>query len=205
MSPILFSAHPCFTQARYPAANDVRPSELSRTGGEPTKREVLMNRLVRCVVAGLLLLPVLAAQAQEKKVPLKKVPKAVLKAVKDKFPGAEVKSASTEKDEKDDKKIVYEVTIKHKGSNIDVSVTPEGKIVSIEKQIAFKDLPEAVSAAVKKKYPKAKIKLTEEVTKGDEITYEILLVTTEKKTYEIVLDPKGKILKTESKDKKKED
>jgi hypothetical protein len=151
------------------------------------------------VASWLLVLPVRAA---EEKVPLKKVPRAVLKAVKDRFPGAKLKGAGKEKE---DDKVVYEINIEYKGFRIDVTVTPEGKIATIEKQIKYKDLPRAVSEAVEEKYPRATIKKTEEVTKGDKITYEVLLVTQKKKTVEVVLDPKGKVVKTEVKKEKKEE
>jgi len=45
-----------------------------------------------------------------------------------------------------------------------VSLTPEGKITTIEKEIAFKDLPKVVAATLETKYPKAKHKIVEEIT-----------------------------------------
>jgi len=59
---------------------------------------------------------VLEVRADEKEIPIDKVPTAVMKAVKDKFPGAKLVGASKEKE---DDKLVYEVTIKSKGHNID--------------------------------------------------------------------------------------
>jgi hypothetical protein len=141
-------------------------------------------------------------RADEEKVPLEKLPKAVTDAVKAKFEGAEMVSASKEKE---DGKELYEVAIKHKGHKIDVTVTPEGKIASIEKEIEAKDFPKEVTAALEAKYPKATIKKAEEVTEGDKVVYEALIVTADKKTIEVVLDPKGKIVKEETKEKKKEE
>jgi uncharacterized membrane protein YkoI len=161
-------------------------------------RDGLMASVVLCVLAGM------AARAddeKEEKVPLDKVPKAVLKAVKGKFKDAELVSAATEKDEG---KLIYEIVIKHKGHNIDVSVTPDGKIVSYEKTIDVKDLPKEVSEALESKYARAKIKLVEEVAEGDKMNYEVLLVTADNKTVEVVFDPKGKVVKEEKKESKKE-
>jgi hypothetical protein len=138
----------------------------------------------------------------EEKVPLDKLPKAVTDAVKAKFEGAELVSASKEKE---DGKEMFEVAIKHKGHTVEVTLTPEGKIVSVEKTIDAKDLPKSVSEALDAKYPKATIKKAEEVTEGGKVTYEALIVTAEKKTIEVVLDAKGKIVKEEPKDKKKEE
>ncbi len=140
-----------------------------------------------------------ADEGKEEKVPLDKLPKAVTDAVKAKFEGAELVSASKEKE---DGKELYEVAIKHKGHNIDVTLTPEGKVVSVEKTIDAKDLPKSVSEALDAKYAKATIKKVEEVTENEKTNYEVLLVTAEKKTLEVVFDPTGKVVKEEKKDKK---
>ena len=156
-------------------------------------RNALVASAVLCVLAGAM------ARADEEKVALDKVPKAVIDAVKAKFEGAELKSASTEKE---GDKLIYEITLKHQGHSIDVSLTADGKIVSIEKTIDRKDLPKPVAEALDSKYPKATIKLVEEVTEGDKVNYEVLLVTADKKEVEVVFDPSGKVVKEEKKEKK---
>lgn len=133
--------------------------------------------------------------ADEESVPLDKVPKPVMEAVKKRFPKAEAKEASKE-GEKD--KVVYEVTLKQDGKNIDVTLTPDGAITLIEKEIAFKDLPKPVAEVLDKKYPKATYKIVEEVISvkdGKEALdyYEALLVTAEKKTFEVEVLADGKI------------
>ena len=62
----------------------------------------------------------------EKPVPLDKVPRKVLDAVKSKYPNATIRGASTETD-KD--KTIYEIAITNTKQQIDVSLTPDGKIV----------------------------------------------------------------------------
>jgi hypothetical protein len=163
-----------------------------------------MRQLVSGLAAVMLLLAACAvARADEEAVPLDKLPKAVSTAVKKKFPKAELVSASKEDM---DGKPVYEVAIKAEDTTIDVTVTPEGKIVMIEKTIDAKDLPKAVAKAVESKYPKATYKKVEEVTKGDEIEkYEFLLVTKDKKTLEVSFDPKGKFLEEETKGEEKDE
>src|SRR5262245_58281642 len=108
---------------------------------------MLMRAMLRIAVA----LAVLAqlssgARADEEKVPLDKLLKSVTSAVKKRFPNLDLKDASKEVTE--DKKTVYEVTLMDGKMKIDVSVTPEGSIVMIEKQIDRKDLPKPVSAAI---------------------------------------------------------
>ncbi len=121
-----------------------------------------MRHLAMAVVASIVLAAPARADDGEEKVPLDKVPKAVLEKVKKRFPKAEVKEASKEVA---DGKTVYEVTLKQDGKNIDVTLTPEGEITTIEKEIAFKDLPKAVAETFEKKYPKATYTIVEEVIK----------------------------------------
>jgi hypothetical protein len=146
-------------------------------------------------------------RADEEKVPLDKVPKAVLEAATKRFPKAEVVGASKEAD-KD--KTVYEVELKQGGKTIDVTLTPEGVITTIEQQIDAKDLPKAVAEALDKKYPKATHKIIEAVyavKDGKEGLdfYEVLLVTAEKKEVEVQVLPDGKIKAEEKKPEKKEE
>jgi hypothetical protein len=155
------------------------------------------------VGVAVLAVAVVCARADEEKVPLDKVPKAVMDAVKKKFPKAEVSGASTEKE---DGKTVYEMSLKLDKKNIDVTVTPEGKITLVEKEIDAKDLPKAVASALEAKYPKAKIELAEELSKEDKVTaYEIVIVTAEKKKFEVEFAPDGKFVKEEEKKEKKEE
>jgi hypothetical protein len=143
----------------------------------------------------------------EEKVQLDKLPKAVTEAVKKKFPKAELVGAAKETE---DGKTEYEVTIKDDGKKIDVALTPEGTILGLEKEIAAKDLPKAVTESLDGKYPKATIKVAEEIIKmkdGKENFehYEVLLVTEDKKTVEVILSADGKIKKTEEKKNEKEE
>jgi uncharacterized membrane protein YkoI len=168
------------------------------------KREGTMHRSTwRLGLVTLVSLLVLAAaRADEEKVPLDKLPKAVVDAVKAKFPGAELVSAGKEDE---NGQTVYEVAIKDKGQNIDVTFKPDGTLVSVEKEITVKDLPRAVAEALDARYPKATVKKTEEVTEGSKMTYEIHLVTADKKSLEVVFDPSGKVVEEENKDKKEGD
>jgi uncharacterized membrane protein YkoI len=161
-----------------------------------------MSRVWLPAVAALGLLVVSApARADEQKVPLDKVPKAVLNAVKARFPGAELVEAAKETE---DGKTVYEVSVKNKGQKIDVTLSSDGAIQLLEKTISAKDLPKAVAAALEAKYPKAKYEIIEEVIKvqgGREHLeyYEALLVTADKKKVEVEVAPDGTIKKTEDK------
>jgi hypothetical protein len=152
-------------------------------------------RRILCGAAVLLVLAT-AARADEEKVPLDKLPKAVVEAVKAKFPKAELIGAEKETEKG---KTSYEVNIKDGKQAIDVTVTPEGKIVLVEKEIAVDDLPKAVAEAIKARYPKGTIKSAEEVSEDDKITeYEVVIVVG-KKTLEVTFDPTGKFIEEEEK------
>ena len=162
-------------------------------------------RSVAFAGAGVLLSGLLAltsaSRADEEKVPLADVPKAVLDAVKAKFPGAELTGAEKETE---DGKTVFEIALKDKGCGVDVSVTPKGKIVEIERELAPADLPKPVAAAVEAKYPKATVKKAEETVEfegnEEEKSYEVVVVTAAKKTLELKVSPAGKILEEEADD-----
>jgi len=137
-----------------------------------------------------------SAEEKEEKIPLDKLPAKVKEALKAKYP--EGKLLSAEKEE-ENKKIQFEVVVEDKGAKLEVVLKEDGTIVAVEKAITIKDLPKEVTDALEAKYPKATYKVVEEITKGEKISYEVLLVTAETKTFEVVLDPKGKILETEEK------
>ncbi len=122
-----------------------------------------------------------------------KLPKAVRKTVKAKFPEAKIRGTSKEKNEEGE--TVYEVEMVIKKKTVDVIINAEGEIEEIEKQIDLSDLPSAVTAAISKAYPKAKIEKAEELTgEDDKVLYEIVLLGKGKKTMEIIVVPNGKIL-----------
>jgi hypothetical protein len=160
-----------------------------------------LSWLVGGIMSGAMLLCAIT-RADEEKVPLNEVPKAVMKVVKAKFPEGELVGASKETEKG---KTIYEVSLKDQGHKVDVEVTAEGKIVAIEKEIAAKDLPEAVATALNKKYPGAKIQKVEEITKSDQVSaYEAVIVTEDKKRLEVSFNPEGKFL-AEEKQNEKED
>lgn len=148
-------------------------------------------------------MPVLVglASAQEETVTLDNVPKAVLDMVKTRFKDADLKGAGKETE---NDKTVYEVTIKHKGQNIDVTLTPAGELLMIEKEITRRDLPKAAADALESKYPKATYQIVEEIIKVEKRTetlayYEALLTTADKQRLEAQVTAQGKIINEEKK------
>jgi uncharacterized membrane protein YkoI len=139
--------------------------------------------------------------ADEVKVEPKDLPRAVLETVKKRFPRAKITEATKETDGND---VEYEVCIKDGETEIDLYLTPAGKIKQIEKSVPVNALPRAVSDGLKKTYPKATLTHADEIVKvvaEKEVVahYEVQLTTADKKLLAVEVSPGGKILKTEDK------
>jgi hypothetical protein len=152
--------------------------------------------LMRIAILSLgLLAAVGAVRADEETIGLKDLPKAVRAAVKAKFPEGKLIKAAKEEDEG---KTIYEVVVEEEDAKIDVAVSAKGKILEVERTIEPKELPKAVAATLKSKYPKAKIKKAERVVKygedEEEKFFEVLLASKGKEDVEVKLSAKGKIL-----------
>lgn len=148
-----------------------------------------------------------SVKADEQKVPLEKLPKAVTDAVMKMFPKAELVKATQDKE---DDEIEYEVTVKLNGKKIDVTVEANGKIESLEKEVDLKDLPKAVRETLEKMYPKAVHKSAEavfEVEDGKEELeyYEVQLKTADDKEIEAKIKANGTIVKDDEADEKEKD
>lgn len=149
------------------------------------------------MILGLAMIVVASAQARaddEENVALDKLPKAVMDAVAKRFPKIKMTGASKEKE---DGKVLYEVTLKKDDKKIDVTVTEAGAITLIEQQLVFADLPKEVAKTFEDKYPKAKFKIIESVSKvadGKETLeyYEAKLVAADGKTWEVEVLADGK-------------
>jgi hypothetical protein len=147
-----------------------------------------------CRLAGLLVLVLAAASigvAGDEKTPLDKLPKEVVKTVASKFPKAKMESAVKTTI---DGKPGFEVTLRAGKFGIDVTVTADGKIVQVEKEMAFADLPKPVADAFKARYAKVNVKRIEELSKEDKVISYELLIESGEKTLEAYFDPQGKFL-----------
>jgi len=141
--------------------------------------------------------------AQEKPIATRDAPVAVIQNVSARFPDARIAAVSTETE---DGKQMYEVTLKQKGRNIDVTATPEGQLTLIEREITRRDLPAAVATRLRTQYAGATYKMVERVTTVSGSTetlsfYEVLLVDAKRRILEIEISPEGKVLKVEKKKK----
>jgi uncharacterized membrane protein YkoI len=127
---------------------------------------------------------------------LDKIPKLVTDALKAKFPNAEIHKWTKEKE---GDIVVYDIEFKQQDRKFEADIKEDGTIHNWEKEIAAKDLPEAVMKAVEEKYPKSTLKEIMEITSvkdgKDELEgYEVVLETADKKEVEVTVAPDGGIL-----------
>lgn len=148
-------------------------------------------RLITSATLFALLTP--AARAEDEKVEIDKLPPKVVATLKAKFPGAMITTATkaTENGE-----VIYDIEMKKDGRKHEMDLKEDGTIVNFENEIAVKDLPAAVTNAVKAKYPGCTIKEAMEVMvikdKKDVVEeYEVLIDTADKKEVELAVSPDG--------------
>src|SRR6266568_193379 len=164
----------------------------------------MIIRLIMSAVFGIALLTSVGlADEKAGKIAPDKLPQKIKDSIKGRFPGAEVTSAEKENEKG---QIMYDIELKHEGRKYEMDIKEDGTIVEIEKEIASKDVPEAITKAVKKKFPMATIKEVMEVSKvtGKEekpIHYEVTIETDGKKK-EVVVSLDGKTVKGEGEEKK---
>ena len=160
---------------------------------------------VVCAVVALFLF-VAPAGADEKektkKIDVDKVPKKVMAAVKARFPKAKITSVEKETT---DGKVMYDIELTQKGRKYEMDILEDGTVLEVEKEVFLKDAPEALTKAVKAKYPRAKIKVIMEVNKVKDKKetpdhYEVTLQEEGKKEFEVLVSLDGKI-KTEGEKK----
>ncbi len=166
-----------------------------------------MNIRLTCITAAVFLLATVVCRADEPK-DLDKIPKPVMEALKAKFPDAKIRKWTKETEKG---RVVYDIEFNQaNGKKAEADIFEDGTIENFEKEFDAKDLPEAVTAAVEKKYPKAKMKEVMEITeimdkKEVHGGFEIVLETAEKKEVEVTVSKEGKILEDSGEKKEKKD
>jgi hypothetical protein len=162
-----------------------------------------MRSAISACVCTLLLAAIVLAD-DEVPVPLDKLPKSVIKALKAQYPKAKLVEAVKETEDGD---TYYTVTIKNDKHTLHVSFTPYGKLAEINTELEIKELPKAVQLVLKKQYPGAMLEEaleTVDVAENNRRTFTVTLTTAAKKKLEVTLDSKGSVLdEDEVKEEKK--
>ena len=149
-------------------------------------------RLLACATLLVLLAP--SVWAQDEKVEADKLPQKVKDTLKAKFPGAMI-TAATKTTENG--VVIYDIEMTKDGKKHEMDCKEDGVIVNFENEIAAKDLPKAVTDAVKAKYPNSTIKVVMEVIgvkdKKEALEeYEVIIDSADKKDLELTVSPDGK-------------
>jgi uncharacterized membrane protein YkoI len=147
------------------------------------------------------------ARGQDTAKDVDKIPKKVMEALKAKFPKAAIHKWTMEKE---GDVVVYDIEFKEGDRKCEADIKVDGTYINYEREVAAKDLPKAVTDAVEKKYPKAKMMEIMEImeVKGNEDKlegYEIVLQTGDNKEVEVTIAPDGKILEDSTDPPKKEE
>ena len=124
-----------------------------------------------------------------------RLPKPVRQAIRQRFPSAQLIEA---KERTRDGKAVYSVSLVQARRRADMTVTGDGQVTRVARDIAFDDVPRAAADALAAKYPNAIYRSIEEISKvktGGEtvITYEALLLNAKKREVEVQVTLDGKI------------
>jgi len=109
------------------------------------------------------------AQATAPTGPAARLPAPVWAAFHAGHPSAVVKGVSRERE---DGKTVWEVECTEQGRNMDITYFADGSLAVLEESVPAADVPAAVTAALKAKYPKATVSLWERVTRDRMVEYE---------------------------------
>ncbi len=111
-----------------------------------------------------------------KPAPATECPAAVKGAITRAFPKSSISNCKAEHEHGGDQFSVN--VVKADGTKAEVDVSPEGKVLQVEEQIAVDNVPAAVTKAFAAKYGKAKIATAEKQTPAQGApTYELAFVT----------------------------
>src|SRR5437762_5964683 len=122
------------------------------------------TRLLPALILAGFFLIITTAQASEKKVKMKDLPKAVQKTVQEQSKGADSIRGLTK--EVEHGKTYYEVELRVNGHGKDILIDSAGSIVEVEEEVTMASLPPAVKTAIESKAGKGRIVKVDSITKN---------------------------------------
>ncbi|MGE0884080.1 MAG: hypothetical protein AB7P14_11085 [Blastocatellales bacterium] len=147
-------------------------------------KRIGMSLLITILMAGMAL-----AQETEKRVTMKELPPAVQATVKEQSKGAKLRGLAMETE---NGRTYYEAELLVKGHSKDVTIAPDGKVVTIEEQVSLSTLPTAAKTEILKWAGKGKILLVESITENNLIVAYEAHFKKAGKVSEIKVSPDGK-------------
>ncbi len=129
---------------------------------------------IRGCMIGLSAVCVLFAEQGETKLSFSNLPSAVQKTAKQESEGATVRGYSKEVEHGE---TLYEVELSINGKTKDLSLDAAGNVVEVEQEVEFNSLPAATKAALTKRAAGSKIQKVEKVSKGQDVSYEAVVLS----------------------------
>ncbi len=157
----------------------------------------------RLVLVGMIASVFFPLIALAEEVDVKNLPKAVAETIHARYPKAELTEARKTIEDKNE---IYEVDLTDGGKAIEIAVFTDGKIDWVAIDFAIQDLPKKVLAAVRKKYPAAKLNHASTVytvSNGKDHLehYQVEITTKSGKKRDLEISPSGEVEEdVESKD-----
>lgn len=139
----------------------------------------------------------------EQPIAIKDLPKAVTEAVEKQYPKGTVKNADeTIRERKATYAVLLEdvVMIGKEKQKVHLLFDAAGKVHELQKLIGIKDLPQAVTTALDKKYPKSRITRANQVSKENQTSYIVALESDDQRIL-AVMDAEGTIIREASQKK----
>lgn len=146
-------------------------------------------------IASIFLVMVSCEDEKEKRVTEKEVPREVLMAFADAYPGATVREYAQELEAGQK---FYEISCEFEGRRIDILFQPDGEVAEIEEVISFDQLPDSVNRAISEEIQQFSLEIAEKIEKGEKVFYEVKLLNSEdQKRYEMLFSVDGKLIEKE--------
>ena len=131
------------------------------------------------------------ANAQTIKLTVKTLPANIIESFRQDYPNARIISGI-----KQTSKGIshYEINCSDGDAKRNIHYDPDGKIIITEETITIEKLPEPVTAAIAKRYPKSRISKIKLSTKDSQSEYAVL-ISEKKKKSEVIFSPSGSIIR----------
>jgi len=136
----------------------------------------------------------LPAAAQEHHIKTSELPEAVVKSFNTNYPNATITGTSIEKEQG---VTYYEIESLDGSVRRDLLYTADGRTTEVEERIPVSSLPAAVQKTLQSRFKGHTILRAERTTRDSATTFEVLLSTRAARS-EVVLNPSGTIIRTES-------
>jgi uncharacterized membrane protein YkoI len=129
--------------------------------------------------------------AAETKVRLEDTPAAVQKTIRAESQGATVVGITSETE---NGKKQYELETKVNGKGRDVTIAPDGKVLSVEEEVPLASVPQGARSMLERRAAGGQIEKVEKVTEGGKVEYEAA-IRRNGKSSEVRVSPSGVVEK----------